>query len=80
MDEWIFLRMKKWKGGEEAFFENLKAFDDINKKFPNISKAKKRLKIKELLKERRDKVSAETQSVADLFIQPLDSASMKSIK
>tara|TARA_R100000458_G_C8258423_1_gene234199 strand:- start:40 stop:1083 length:1044 start_codon:yes stop_codon:yes gene_type:complete len=80
MDQWIFLRMKKWKGGEEAFFENLKAFDDVNKKFPNMSKAKRRLKIKELLQERRDKVSAETQSVADLFIQPLDAASIKSIK
>ena len=78
MDEWIFLRMKKWKGGEESILENLRIGAKVRKEFKNLSPAKRREKIKELLAEGRDKVTKETESVAELFRQPLDKASLNS--
>ena len=78
MDQWIFLRMKKWKGGEEALWENLRIGAKVRKDFKNLSPAKRREKIKELLAEGRGEVAKETESVAELFRQPLDKASMNS--
>ena len=79
MDQWIFLRMKKWKSGEETILETLLASDKIKRKFPKLSKAERRLKIKELLKIQKNKNIEGTQKAQELFSGALDKKALDSI-
>ena len=79
MDQWIFLRMKKWKGGEEAWLENVTANEKVREMFGHLSKKEQIKKIKNLMRMRRGKVKQETESAAELFRRPLDEKAIQSM-
>ena len=73
MDEWIFLRMKKWKtGGEEKALDVILASDEVKKAFPNLSKAERRVAIKKWLANKRAKTKANTAKALKIYSKPLD--------
>ncbi len=73
MDQWIFLRMKKWKtGGEEKALDVILASDEVKKAFPNLSKAERRVAIKKWLDNKRSKTKASTAKALQIYSKPLD--------
>jgi hypothetical protein len=80
MDEWIFLRMKKWKGGEEQLLETMLGHSEIRRMWPNISKAERRVKIKEWLANRRLQNKKDTDKALKILSKPLDQKALDSIK
>ena len=73
MDQWIFLRMKKWKtGGEEKALDVILASDEVKKAFPNLSKAERRVAIKKWLANKRSKTKASTAKALKIYSKPLD--------
>jgi len=71
MDQWIFKRMKKFKAGEDQLMENILAHSEIKRMWPNISKAERRIKIKEWLAERRLIDKEDTAKALKIFSKPL---------
>ena len=73
MDQWIFLRMKKWhSGGEKKALDVILASDEVKKAFPNLSKAERRIAIKKWLANKRSKTKASTAKALQIYSKPLD--------
>jgi len=73
MDQWIFLRMKKWhSGGEKKALDVILASDEVKKAFPNLSKAERRVAIKKWLANKRSKTKASTAKALQIYSKPLD--------
>lgn len=73
MDEWIFLRMKKWHaGGEKKILDVMLASDEIKRLLPNLSKAERRIAIKQMLANKRSKTKARTAKALKIYSKPLD--------
>ena len=71
MDQWIFKRMKKFKAGEDQLMENILAHAEIKRMWPNLSKAERRIKIKEWLADRRLIDKEDTAKALKIFSKPL---------
>jgi len=76
MDQWIFLRMKKFKAGEDQLLENLLAHSEIKRQFPNLSKAERRIEIKKWLADRRLQDKKNTAKALKIYSKPLSQAAL----
>ena len=73
MDEWIFLRMKKWhSGGEKQILDVMLASDEVKKLFPNLSRAERRVAIKRMLAKGKQKTKERTSKALEIYSKPLD--------
>ena len=73
MDQWIFLRMKKWhSGGEKQILDVMLASDEVKKAFPNLSRAERRIAIKKWLANKRSQTKKGTDKALKIYSKPLD--------